>query len=140
MMSLDLTSLFKKALESAGFSINVFNNSADALKDFKPHFYDLIMLDIVMPKMDGFDLYKEFRKVDPDVKVCFLTASEMYREDLREGEYRTLSKDLFIQKPFSIKDLIKDIHRRIGSTGWTISEISYVVLQLPVKITWLSDT
>ena len=114
---LDLTSLFKKALESAGFSINVFNNSADALKDFKPHFYDLIMLDIVMPKMDGFDLYKEFRKVDPDVKVCFLTASEMYREDLREGEYRTLSKDLFIQKPLSIKDLIKDIHRRIGSTG-----------------------
>ena len=113
----DLTSLFKKVLESAGFSINVFNNSADALKDFKPHFYDLIMLDIVMPKMDGFDLYKELRKVDPDVKVCFLTASEMYREDLREGEYRTLSKDLFIQKPLSIKDLIKDIHRRIGSTG-----------------------
>ena len=113
----DLTSLFKKALESAGFSINVFNNSADALKDFKPHFYDLIMLDIVMPKMDGFDLYKELRKVDPDVKVCFLTASEMYREDLREGEYRTLSKDLFIQKPLSIKDLIKDIHRRIGSMG-----------------------
>ena len=113
----ELTSLFKKVLESAGFSINVFNNSADALKDFKPHFYDLIMLDIVMPKMDDFGLYKELQKVDPDVKVCFLTASEKYREDLREGEYRTLSKDLFIQKPLSIKDLIKDIHRRIGSTG-----------------------
>jgi CheY-like chemotaxis protein len=113
----ELTSLFKKVLESAGFSITVFNNSADALKDFKPHFYDLIMLDVVMPKMDGFDLYEELQKVDPDVKVCFLTASEMYREDLREGEYRTLSKDLFIQKPLSIKDLIKDIHGRIGSTG-----------------------
>ena len=75
----DLTSLFKKALESAGFSVNVFNNSAYTLKDFKPHFYDLVMLDIVMPKMDGFDLYKELKKVDPDVKVCFLTAREKYR-------------------------------------------------------------
>jgi DNA-binding response OmpR family regulator len=110
----DMTSLFKKVLESAGFSVDVFNNSADTLKDFKPHFYDLVMLDIVMPKMDGFDLYKELRKVDPDVKVCFLTASEKYREGLREGEYQTLSKDLFIQKPLSIKDLRKEIHKRIG--------------------------
>ena len=100
----DLTSLFKKALESAGFSVNVFNNSADALKDFKSHFYDLVMLDIIMPKVDGFDLYQELRKVDPDVKICFLTASEKYRENLREGEYQTLSKDLFIQKPLSIKE------------------------------------
>jgi DNA-binding response OmpR family regulator len=110
----DLTSLFKKALESAGFSVNVFNNYADTLKDFKPHFYDLVMLDIVMPKIDGFDLYKELKKLDPDVKVCFLTASEKYREGLREGEYQTLSKDLFIQKPLSIKDLRKEIHKRIG--------------------------
>ena len=112
----DLTSLFKKALESAGFSVNVFNNSADALKDFKSHFYDLVMLDIIMPKVDGFDLYKELRKVDPDVKICFLTASEKYHENLREGEYQTLSKDLFLQKPLSIKKLIKEIHNRIGST------------------------
>jgi DNA-binding response OmpR family regulator len=110
----DLTSLIKMALESAGFSVNVFNNSADAIRDFKPHFYDLVMLDIVMPKMDGFDLYKELKKVDPDVKVCFLTASEKYREDLREGEYQMLSKDLFIQKPLFIKDLRKEIHKRIG--------------------------
>ena len=110
----DLTSLFKKVLESAGFSVNVFNNSADALRGFKPHLYDLAMLDIVMPKMDGFSLYKELQKVDPDVKVCFLTASEKYHENLREGEYQTLSKDLFIQKPYSIKKLIKEIHNRLG--------------------------
>ena len=111
----DLTSLFKKVLESAGFNVNVFNNSYDALRDFKSYFYDLVMLDIVMPKMNGFDLYKELKKLDPDVKVCFLTASEKYREGLREGEYQTLSKDLFIQKPLSIKDLTKEIHKRIGS-------------------------
>jgi DNA-binding NtrC family response regulator len=111
----DLTSLFKKALESAGFNVNVFNNSADTLKDFKPHFYGLVMLDIVMPNMDGFSLYKELKKVDPDLKVCFLTASEKYHENLRDGEYQTLSKDLFIQKPLSIKKLIKEIHKRIDS-------------------------
>jgi DNA-binding response OmpR family regulator len=72
----DLTSLIKMVLECAGFNVNVFNNSYDALIDFKPHLYDLVMLDIVMPKMDGFDLYKELKKLDPDVKVCFLTASE----------------------------------------------------------------
>ena len=72
------------------------------------------MLDIVMPKIDGFDLYKELKKLDPDVKVSFVTASEKYHEGLREGEYQTLSKDLFIQKPLSIKDLRKEIHKRIG--------------------------
>ena len=48
----DLTSLFKKVLESAGFNVNVFNNSSDALRDFKPYFYDLVMLDISNAK-DG---------------------------------------------------------------------------------------
>ena len=57
-----MTSLFKKALESAGFSVNVFNSSADALKDFKSHFYDLVMLDIIMPKMDGLIYTKSYRK------------------------------------------------------------------------------
>ena len=111
-----MTSLFKKVLESAGFSVAVFNNSADALKVFRPRYFDLVMLDIIMPKVDGFDLYQELRKVDPDVKICFLTASEKYHENLREGEYQTLSKDLFIQKSLSIKKLIKEIHNRIGST------------------------
>jgi CheY-like chemotaxis protein len=69
-----------------------------------------------MPEMDGFDLYKELKKLDPDVKVCFLTASQEYREDFRKEEYRTLSKDLFIQKPLSIKDLTSEIHKRIALT------------------------
>jgi DNA-binding LytR/AlgR family response regulator len=71
---------------------------------------------IIITKMDGISLYDELKKVDPLVKVCFLTASEKYREDLSEGEYLTLSRDLFIQKPLSIKDLTKEIHKRIGST------------------------
>jgi two-component system, OmpR family, response regulator ChvI len=78
-----------------------------ALMNFKPCFYDLVILDVIMPKMEGFDLYNELKKLDRNVKVCFLTASEKYCEDLRVGEYQTLSRDLFIRKPLSIKNLIK---------------------------------
>jgi DNA-binding response OmpR family regulator len=108
----DMALIFKKALESAGFSVDAFNDSERALKNFKPRFYDLVILDVIMPKMEGFDLYKELKKLDRNVKVCFLTASEKYREDLRVGEHQALSRDLFIQKPLSIKNLIKEIQKR----------------------------
>jgi len=109
----DMTLLFKMALESGGFGVDVFNDSGDALKNFKPHFYDLAMLDIVMPKMNGFELFNEIKKLDPDVQACFLTASEEYYEDLRKREYQSLSKDLFIQKPITIEDLIREINGRL---------------------------
>ena len=83
----DLTSLFKQVLESAGFSVTVFNNSADALKVFRPRYYDLVMLDIVMPKVDGFDLYKELRKVDPDVKVQKQTLDIFNRSHSYDRDY-----------------------------------------------------
>ena len=108
----DMTQIFKKTLESAGFNVNAFNDSERALKNFKPRFYDLVVLDIVMPKVEGLDLYKELKKLDHNVKVCFLTASEKFREDLRGREYQTLSRDLFIQKPLSITKLIKEIQKR----------------------------
>jgi DNA-binding response OmpR family regulator len=69
-----------------------------------------------MPKMDGFILYERLKIVDPGVKVCFLTAGEMYHEEMRGIEHNTLSKDLFLQKPISIDDLIREIKKRIGST------------------------
>ena len=108
----DLKFLFKEGLEHAGLCVDAFNNSAEVLKDLKPHLYDLVILDIVMP--DSFDLYKELKKQDPDVKVCFLTASQKYHEDFRGREHGDLSQDLFIEKPISIKDLIREIHERIG--------------------------
>jgi CheY-like chemotaxis protein len=110
----DLTFSFKEGLEDAGFNVNVFNDSMHALGNFKPNFYDLVILDIVMPDMDGFDLYKELKKLDPRINVCFLTASEQYHEDQREMKHQILGQDLFIQKPISIKDLKREIHQRIG--------------------------
>jgi DNA-binding response OmpR family regulator len=111
----DMTSLFRLSLKRAGFDIDTFNDPLLALESFKPNKYDLLLLDIAMPKMDGFELYEQLRKMDPDVKICFITAAEKYCEDLRVEENQTLSKDLFIQKPLSIRDLVRKIDERINS-------------------------
>jgi DNA-binding response OmpR family regulator len=111
---LDLTFVFKEGLEHAGLSVDAFNKSSEVLKVFKPHFYDLVILDIAMPDMNGFDLYRELKKLDPEVKTCFLTATEKYHKDFREAELRDLSQDLFIEKPISIKDLVIEVNNKIG--------------------------
>ena len=82
----------------------------------KPGLYDLILIDIKMPKIDGFVLYELLKTVDNGVKVCFLTASEMYREEVREVEHCALNKDLFLQKPISNDDLIREINKKMGLT------------------------
>ena len=108
-----MTSLFKRLTEPIGFTVDVFNDATQTLKNFKPCFYDLVILDIVMPKMNGYDLYKELKKRDPHVNVCFITASEEYCEDLRKEEYRALNKDLFLRKPMPMKSLLAEINKRI---------------------------
>jgi CheY-like chemotaxis protein len=120
----DLTFSFKEGLEDVGFNVDIFNDSIHALQNFRPEFYDLVILDIVMPKMDGFDLYEELKKLDPRINVCFLTASEQYREDQREVKYRDLSQDLFIQKPISLEDLKRQIKERIGPTNNSTEELN----------------
>jgi DNA-binding response OmpR family regulator len=112
----DITLTLQLGLEVGGFDVDAFTNPDLALKSFKPNFYDLVLIDIMMPNMDGFELSERLMKVDPDVKVCFLTASEMYHEKIREVEHCTLNKDLFLQKPISTDDLIREINNIIDST------------------------
>jgi CheY-like chemotaxis protein len=112
----DITLTLQLGLEVGGFDVDAFTDPDLALKSFKPNFYDLVLIDIMMPNMDGFELYERLKKVDPDVKVCFLTASEMYHEKIREVEHCALNKDLFLQKPISTDDLIREISNKIDST------------------------
>ena len=112
----DMTLLFKMALESDGsFTVFTFNDPVIALSNFKAGLYDLIILDIKMPKMDGFDLYQEIKKIDSQVRICFLTASEMYYEEFRREAYCTLDKDMFLRKPIENEDLLKKINMIIRS-------------------------
>jgi DNA-binding response OmpR family regulator len=107
----DITRLCSLALEYYGFKVDTFIDSEEALSNFKPDYYDLVILDIKMPKMDGFELYQELKKKDNDVKVCFLTASELYYEEFRKKEYHALDKNLFIRKPIDNEDLMKEVNR-----------------------------
>lgn len=113
----DITLTLKAGLQTVGLlDVDTFNDPESVLKSFKPDYYALILIDIMMPKMSGFELYEQLKRVDPDIKVCFLTASEMFYERNRGIEHCALNKDLFLQKPISINDLIMEVNRKINST------------------------
>ena len=107
----DVTLLFKIVLEQNGFKVDSFNDPLAALSNFKPDSYDLVILDIKMPNIDGFELYRRIMKMDNKVKACFLTASEMYYEEFRKQEYCTLDKTLFIRKPIDNDELLREINK-----------------------------
>jgi CheY-like chemotaxis protein len=112
----DMTIMLKIALERVGFTIDIFNDPVLALKNFRPNLYDLIILDVMMPKMDGFELYDQLKKIDYGIKICFLTASsKTYCEQLRKEKYCELNKDLFLEMPLPISRIREEINRRIGS-------------------------
>ncbi|HKG29649.1 MAG TPA: response regulator, partial [Nitrososphaeraceae archaeon] len=77
----DITSSLKMGLEYNGFEVQTFNDPVEALSNFKASSYDLVLLDIKMPKMNGFELCQEIKKEDEKVKVCFLTAFEPSHEE-----------------------------------------------------------
>ena len=111
----DLTMICSLALQYHGFKVDTFNDAQEALSNFKPDYYDLVILDIKMPKMDGFELYDKIKKKDDKVKICFLTASELYYEEIRKKEYSALDKNLFLKKPIDNDDLLKEVNKIMKS-------------------------
>jgi DNA-binding response OmpR family regulator len=104
----DISLLYKTGLEQNGFLVDVFNDSVQALLSFKAGKYDLVLLDIKMPRMNGFELHKEIQKIDGKVKVCFITAFVTYYESLREiFDMRNIH--CIVKKPTDIKNLIEKI-------------------------------
>ena len=113
----DITFALENGLENYGFSIDSFNDSMLALNSYKSNFYDLVILDIKMPKMDGFELYNKIKEKDPNVIICFLTASELFYEEFRKIRYvlgEKLGEEYFIQKPIKTDDLIQKMNGLIN--------------------------
>ena len=110
----DSISVLSMGLEDGGFKVDAFNDPISALSNFKPNFYALSILDINMPKMDGYQLCKEIRKIDDKVKVCFLTGSEIYKESLREPPSQLLDNiKCYISKPVDIDTLVKKVREEL---------------------------
>ena len=108
----DTTFTITNILEYNGFKVNSFNDPISALNQYKANFYDLVILDIKMPKMNGFQLCNKLREKDPKVKICFLTASELFYEKFRKIQFKlekTIGENYFIQKPIKNQDLLKRI-------------------------------
>jgi two-component system response regulator CpxR len=97
----DICIMLKEVLEGSGFEVSYFDDPTLALESFETGLYELLVLDIKMPK----------------VKVCFLTASDSYYEKIRQEEFPTLDKNSVLSKPIENKDLIRQINRTIGQTS-----------------------
>ena len=113
----DVNLALRIVLEDNNFIVDSFNDPLRALENFKADLYDLIILDIKMPKKDGFEVYKEILKIDNRVKVCFLTAGDINYRSLKET-FPTLDENQFIRKPIENIELIKQIHKIINFDKW----------------------
>ena len=110
----DITYSFGIALEDKGFVVDTFNDPQEALSNFKAGLYDLLLLDIKMPKMNGFELYQEMEKIDNKAKACFITAFEVYYKSLREL-FPNMKVDCFIKKPITTNDLVERLTSELNT-------------------------
>jgi CheY-like chemotaxis protein len=115
----DITTVFKLGLEEADLQVDVYNDPLLALSDYKPGIYDLLLLDIKMPNLNGFELYKKIKDIeggyddDDKPRVCFITAYEGYRNQFNEL-FPTLEEvDCFLKKPITLPDLVKAVKSQL---------------------------
>ena len=112
----DITLTFKSALEAENeksnnkmhFEVNTYNDPVIALSEFKPNWYDLLLVDFNMPKMDGLEFSEKMLEQDINVKVCFVTATEVNIQALRE-QRPSMSIGCFIKKPVTIEKLVSRV-------------------------------
>jgi CheY-like chemotaxis protein len=103
----DITKTFGLVLEDSGlYEVDTYNEPLIALRNFRPNFYDLALLDIRMPKMNGFELSNKIEKIDNKIRVCFISAYNVEDEALKE-KYPSLQINCFLPKPIAVSDLIK---------------------------------
>jgi DNA-binding response OmpR family regulator len=115
----DVNLLFKMVLEDNGFKVDTFNDPLAALRNFTAGSYDLLLLDMVMPNMNGFELYQKMRMLDDKAKICLLTASGINHEEFRKraasiaGIENDDIENCFFIKPIENEELIKKVKAQL---------------------------
>jgi two-component system, OmpR family, response regulator ChvI len=114
----DIAFAFKIGLEDNGFMVDAFIDPKEASANFKPDLYDLLLLDIKMPNLNGIEFYQRMRDRDKKVKVCFITASEFrYYETITKEIFPILGARRLLRKPIRISDLVKSITQELESAN-----------------------
>jgi DNA-binding response OmpR family regulator len=104
----DISLTIKVVLEENGFIVDSFTDASKALENFRTSLYDLVVLDVKMPEMDGFSLYEKIKKLDDKVIICFLTAAGNYYKILKKN-YPSINEDCIIYKPVDNESLLRQI-------------------------------
>src|SRR5581483_1775059 len=112
----DIAIILRVVLKYKGFKTDSYTDPELAYKNFRDGFYDLILLDIKIPELDGFHFYQKIRETDGRVKIIFLTASEYYYEQFRrERGFDLLKQEFFLRKPIETEDLVQAINKLLES-------------------------
>lgn len=110
----DIVSTFKMILEMNNFEVDGYTNPLAALSNFRPNEFGLLILDIRMPVMNGFELFKRIKEIDDRVQACFITAYEDYRDEFKESFPMLDEAKYFIRKPKAIEDLVNHVATLMG--------------------------
>lgn len=114
----DINMVLKIILEDIGFKVDVYEDASRALGNFSSGNYALVIVDIVMPTMNGFMFYKRIKEIDPKIKACFLTASETTQEEFERGiSPIVLKEQVLIRKPIQNVDLLEKVKRILMSSN-----------------------
>ena len=113
----DVGRTLKMILENYGFDIDSFTDPAVALEQFKPSLYDLTILDIRMPEINGFQLYDQLKSRDPNIKTLFITALSSVESYNTENSkvYPIKGKRHFVRKPVSSEELLEQVYSMLVS-------------------------
>lgn len=113
---IDICIVYQIVLQDAGYECVSYTDSLKALQEFKSNYYDLILLDIKMPVLNGFDLCKKIREVDKTIHIIFITASEAYYEKFRSQHFPDLGKINYIQKPIGNQELVQIVNTILANS------------------------
>ena len=112
--SRDLIDAVKNGLRENGeISVDGYNDPIEAVTAFKAGTYDLVLLDIKMPGTNGFQVYRELQKVDPDIRICFLTAFEIHESEFNKL-FPEMNARFFLRKPTTIRALNSKINEMVN--------------------------